>query len=151
MRVRDQIDVHNVIQNIEHTRRVSDKIIGVGPVGIGLDGLLSFIPLVGQIYTFGASAYLLTQGFKARVPGIVLWQMGALFMVDIAAGAIPVVGDTFDIVWCAHLWAGWLLKRAMLQTAYISDDDDDDLPPTGAAVAEAMNSGKRIVMLPGGA
>jgi hypothetical protein len=155
MRVRNDIDVHNVIQNIEHTRRVSDKFVGVGPIGIGLDGILTWLPGIGELYTLGASAYLLAQGVKVRVPGIVLWQMGALFLVDFAAGAVPVVGDTFDMFFCAHLWAGGLLARAIRRTAYIGDDDDT--PSTGAVaacdprVSQAMRDGKRIVLLPKGA
>lgn len=150
MRVRNEVDVHNVLENIKTTRWVSDKFVGAGPFGIGLDGILTMFPGIGELYTIAASAYLLVQARKARVPGIVYCQMGALFLVDLAATAVPVTGDAFDMFFCAHLWAGGLLARAIQRTEYI---DHDDLPPTGAAIArdprvvEAMKDGKRIVVL----
>ena len=145
MRVKSNVDVHNVLTNIEQTRKVSDKLIGFGPWGFGLDGALTLLPGIGELYTLGAGAYLLAQGAKARVSGIVLWQVGALIAVDFALGAVPGPGDAMDILFCAHLWAGWLLRRAIQQTAFIGDDDDQAPPP---AVQDAMQAGKRIVFLP---
>ena len=74
MRATSELDIHNIKANIEQARRSSDKWIGIGPFGIGLDGALTLVPVVGQLYTLGAAAYLLTQGVKASgacpsVPG----------------------------------------------------------------------------------
>lgn len=143
MRASDSIDIHNIKANIEQARRTSDKLVGIGPIGIGLDGILTWIPGVGELYTLGAGAYLLTQGVKARVSGIVLWQMSALLMVDLVLGAVPAAGDIGDMLFCAHLWAGGLLKRAIDKTAYIDGGPDDGGP--SAPVQAAMAAGKRIV------
>ena len=141
MRAVSELDIHNIKANVEQARRSSDKWIGIGPFGIGLDGFLTIVPVVGQLYTIGAAAYLLTQGVKARVSGITLWQMLALFFTDLVLGAAPIVGAVPDILFCAHLWAGWLLKRAIDRTAYVERHDP-------SRIAEARTKGQRIVMLP---
>lgn len=140
MRAKTELDIHNIKANIEQARRTSDKIVGIGPFGIGLDGILTIIPGIGELYTIGASAYLLTQGVKARVSGITLMQCGALFMTDLLVGTVPVAGDMMDVLLCSHLWAGWLLKRSIDRTAYVEPSDKD-------AIAKAMTSGHRVVLL----
>lgn len=142
MRVNSKIDVHNVSANVEQAGRTSDKIIGFGPIGIGLDGVLTWVPGVGELYTLGAGAYLLTQGGRARVPGIVLMQMGALILTDFVLGAVPIAGDIPDMLFCAHLWAGGLLRRAINKTAYVERGRDTD-----RRIDEAMAKGQRVVLI----
>lgn len=140
MRATSELDIHNIKANIEQARRSSDKWIGIGPFGIGLDGALTLVPVVGQLYTIGAAAYLLTQGVKARVSGITLWQMVALFVTDLALGAVPIVGAVPDMMFCSHLWAGWMLKRAIDRTTYIDREDDP-------RISTAVTTGQRVVLL----
>lgn len=141
MRATSELEIHNIKANVDQVSRTSDKWIGFGPFGIGLDGVLTFVPVVGQLYTFGAATYMLTQGVKARVSGITLLQMGALFLTDLTLGAVPIVGAVPDILFCSHLWAGWMLKRAIDRTTYIDREDD---PRISTAVA----TGQRVVLLP---
>ena len=58
MPVRTLVDLHNTRLAIEGLRRVSDRLVGMGPFGIGLDGLLGAIPVLGEflgaIYSVGA-------------------------------------------------------------------------------------------------
>jgi hypothetical protein len=141
MRATSELDIHNIKANIDQARRTSDKWIGLGPFGIGLDGILTLVPVVGELYTIGASAYLLTQGVKARVSGITMMQCAALFMTDLVVGTVPIAGDALDILLCSHLWGGWLLKRAIDKTAYVEGSNN-------IQIAEAMASGRRVVLLP---
>lgn len=83
MRAHSELDIHNVVANIEQARRASDKWIGIGPFGIGLDGVLAFVPVVGQFYTAGAAVYMLAQGVKARASGITLLQSGSLWRINV--------------------------------------------------------------------
>ena len=141
MRAHSELDIHNVVANIEQARRASDKWIGIGPFGIGLDGVLAFVPVVGQFYTAGAAVYMLAQGVKARASGITLLQSGSLFLVDLAIGMVPVAGSIPDALLCSSLWAGWLLKRDISRTIYTADKNDP-------RIGEAMNCGRRVVLLP---
>ena len=59
-------DIENIWSNVEGVKKLSDRVVGVGPFGIGLDGLLTWIPIVGTVYTVGAGGWLLTQAFRAK-------------------------------------------------------------------------------------
>ena len=41
---RSHIDLHNIRASIERTKRLSDNVTKIGPVGVGLDGLLQGLP-----------------------------------------------------------------------------------------------------------
>ncbi|GAB4072326.1 DUF4112 domain-containing protein [Ancylobacter sonchi] len=140
MRAKNSIDIHNITASVKQACRSSDKLIGVGPVGIGLDGILTWIPIVGSVYTIGAGLYLVSQGARARVPGIVLMQMTALITIDAAIGAIPFAGNALDMMFCSHLWAGNLLLRSIEGTSYHDNDNDAE------AMSSAMAEGKRVVI-----
>ena len=41
---RSHVDLHSIRNNVERVKKLSDNIVGVGPLGIGMDGLLTRIP-----------------------------------------------------------------------------------------------------------
>lgn len=135
MRARTPIDVANIETSVQQVRATSDGWAGGKRFGVGLDAILTFVPGVGEVYALGAAGYLLLQGYKARVPGIVLMQMAALLSVDFATEAIPFAGSVADVLFCGHLWAGTLLLRAMRHTAYIE-------PGSAAAINEQVCAAK---------
>ena len=67
MFARTHAELHNVRLGIDRIRTVSDRIVGLGPFGVGLDGLLSFVPVVGVIYSGGAALMLMMEAVLARV------------------------------------------------------------------------------------
>jgi len=50
---RSHLDLHNIKNSIDRTKKMSDGIVKIGPFGIGLDGLLGFIPPLGVAYSGG--------------------------------------------------------------------------------------------------
>ena len=36
---KSHIELHNIRNNVERVKKLSDNVVGVGPLGIGLDGL----------------------------------------------------------------------------------------------------------------
>jgi Domain of unknown function (DUF4112) len=81
---------------------------------IGLDGLLGLIPGVGDAAGALLSAYILYEAMRLGAPGTVLLRMIANIGIDTVGGAIPVVGDIFDIAWKANK------KNAALLHAYFA-------------------------------
>jgi hypothetical protein len=81
---------------------------------IGLDGLLGFLPGIGD--TIGAllSLYILFEAIQLGIPGTTLLRMVANIGLDTVVGAIPVVGDVFDIAWKANK------KNADLLSVYVA-------------------------------
>ena len=69
---------------------------------IGLDPLLGFLPGVGD--TIGAllSSYILAAAGRLGVPKSVLLKMAFNIALDAVVGALPVLGDFFDMAWKAN-------------------------------------------------
>lgn len=49
---------HRAWRSTEQIKRLSDRLVGIGPFGIGLDAVLDWIPGLGPIYSAGAGALL---------------------------------------------------------------------------------------------
>jgi hypothetical protein len=102
---------HRIWRQVNLVKRASDKIIKIGPWGIGLDGVLTWIPGVGALYSVGAGGFLIAQAFRANAKGSTIAKMGALLGVDAVSSEIPLVGDAVDFFFTAHLMAANLLQR----------------------------------------
>ncbi len=66
---------------------------------IGLDSLVGFVPVVGDIVTALMGSYIV---WEARNLGMSKWQlsrMAANVGIDMTLGAVPVAGDLFDFFW----------------------------------------------------
>src|ERR1043166_5444922 len=81
---------------------------------VGLDGLLGLIPGVGDVVGALLSTYILYEAMRLGAPSTVLLRMLANIGIDTVGGAIPVVGDIFDIAWKANK------KNAALLHAYLA-------------------------------
>jgi hypothetical protein len=148
-KARTQIDVHNNRASIEAISRISDNLIGIGPVGIGLDGILAWIPGVGELYSIGAGAALIAEGYRARVPTAVLTQAALLVSVRTLANIFPFVGGVIVDFFRGHRMAARMLVRAIDDTLYIEGEHSLDHPQYAATLAR-IRSGeerRRVVFL----
>ena len=68
-------------------------------VRLGWDALLGLVPVVGDALTMIPSAFILREAHRLGAPKLLLARMGANTAVDFVLGAIPLVGDIFDIGW----------------------------------------------------
>jgi hypothetical protein len=87
----------------------------------GLDAVLGLIPGVGDLITAALGLYLV---FEARELGASRWlraRMIGNLVVDFAVGAVPLVGDLFDVYFKAHLRNLRLLQKE-LGEPYIDGD-----------------------------
>jgi hypothetical protein len=66
-------------------------------IRFGLDSLLGLVPGVGDAATTLPAAYMLYRAHRLGVPRSMLARMGWNVAMDLAVGAIPVVGDLFDL------------------------------------------------------
>lgn len=65
---------------------------------VGLDPIVGLIPWVGDLVSAGVGLWLIAEAARFRIPGVVLARMVINTLVDLAAGAIPILGDLFDVV-----------------------------------------------------
>lgn len=68
-------------------------------VRFGLDALVGLVPGVGDLVTGTGSVALLLLALRRRVPTIGIARMVMNIAVDTLGGALPVVGDAFDLAW----------------------------------------------------
>lgn len=116
-------DIERIWSSVEGIRKLSDRIIGVGPIGFGLDALLTWIPVVGTTYTVGAAGWLLYQAHQARAtPGTIAKMVGYLAF-DTATGAVPLVGDAVDTFFPGHLMAARALQKEIESTHWVEADE----------------------------
>ncbi|MBI2835551.1 MAG: DUF4112 domain-containing protein [Acidobacteria bacterium] len=80
-------------------------------IRFGLDPVLGLIPGLGDLITPVFNALLLVQGFTMRIPKIVQLRMLLNVALDAALGALPVVGDLFDLSWKANVRNLALIER----------------------------------------
>lgn len=65
---------------------------------IGLDPLIGLIPWFGDLVSAAVGFWLIAEAARFRIPSVVLARMVLNTTVDLLAGAIPFLGDLFDVV-----------------------------------------------------
>lgn len=94
--------------------RLMDDAIRIPVIGyrFGLDPILTFLPIAGDVVAALISAYIIFEGWRAGVGPIGLALMIGIAAVDVAIGFIPYVGPVVDAVWKANKWNVWVIERA---------------------------------------
>lgn len=103
-------ELQSIRRSVDQWRRISDRLFQLGPLKVGLDGVLTWIPGVGDAYGLGASAFLLGQAARAGASQRCITRMATILGVDAVVGAVPLAGDLFDFVFRAHARAADVLK-----------------------------------------
>jgi hypothetical protein len=80
-------------------------------ITFGIDPILGLIPGLGDLASPLLSLFFIWHGLRLRVPKVVLARMVLNVVIDAGVGAIPVVGDVFDVAWKANDWNLALLER----------------------------------------
>lgn len=102
---------HSAYRSAETLKKLSDRVIGFGPFGIGLDGVLTWIPGAGLIYSVGASLFLAWSALRAGASVSTLAKMAGFLGIDMLLSPVPVVGDFADMLWQGHLMAATALQK----------------------------------------
>ena len=77
----------------------------------GLDFVLGILPGVGDGVAAVPAAYLILEAQRLGAPPALLMRMGFNVLLDLAVGAIPLVGDLFDFGFKTNRWNIALLKQ----------------------------------------
>ena len=84
--------------------RVLDEAIRIPGTNIrvGLDALLGLLPGGGDVAGGLFSGLIILQAARSGAPTSVLGRMLANVVLDVVFGAIPILGDVFDVAWRAN-------------------------------------------------
>lgn len=80
-------------------------------IRFGIDGIIGLVPGIGDILTGLASCIIVFAAWVRGVPYITLVRMLANLAIDVLIGAVPFLGDAFDIAWKANRRNYKLLTR----------------------------------------
>ena len=109
------------IARIEALANLLDTAIVVPGTNVrfGFDALIGLIPGIGDAITTVMSLYIVREARELGVPRRLIARMLANVALDSVVGAVPLVGDVFDVMWRSNrrnlaLLRGHLAKRGEL-------------------------------------
>jgi len=82
----------------------------------GLDALIGLVPGIGDAVTTAVSLWLVKEARALGAPAHLIARMLGNILIDGVVGAVPLVGDAFDLVWKSnrrnlHLLRGHLERE----------------------------------------
>src|SRR5580698_11575619 len=91
-------------ENLDLLSHVLDDFIRIPgtSIRVGLDGIVGFIPGIGDLIGGIASCIIIIAAWARGVSYVTVARMVANVAIEVVVGAIPVLGDMFDIAWRAN-------------------------------------------------
>ena len=122
---------------LESLARLFDDAFAIPGTNIrfGLDALIGLIPGLGDLITSAFSFLIVFSAWQRGLPRVTIARMVANIAVDTLLGAMPVVGDIFDVAWKSNKKNVALLKRASAQQ------------PTGASLQHRAKDWGALILL----
>lgn len=105
MRETFQQDLDTELEHLKTIARRLDALFRIPGtrLTVGIDNLLGFIPVIGDIAALAPALWLV---WKARqlgaTPGAQIVMLGNL-AIDVVVGSVPLIGDLFDIAYNANI------------------------------------------------
>lgn len=125
-----------IYRQVERLRRYSDRLVGIGPFGIGIDGLLAWIPIASPIYSAGAGGWLVVQAVRSGASAATIVRMLGYLGFDTATSAVPLVGSAVDFLFPGHL----LAARALMKDIEMRHPHARPTPAKGFRLRRARQS-----------
>lgn len=107
----DSDRAHRAWRRAERIKQLSDRVVGFGPWGLGVDGVLAWVPVAGTVYSVGAAALLLSEAVRSGASRATLLRMAAYLGFDSAASGVPLVGWAIDTLFTGHAFAARALQK----------------------------------------
>lgn len=123
MQARSKAEIERIRDGVTQWRRISDRLFSIGKFGVGLDGILTWVPGVGGVYGLGVGGYLMLQAHRARASKGTMAKMGMLIGLDALVGEVPLLGDAFDFFFRAHARSANMLLKHIEATHYVEDSE----------------------------
>lgn len=107
----DRERAHLAWRRVERIKQLSDGLVRIGPFGLGIDGVLAWIPAAGTLYSVGAAALLFNEAIQAGASRSTLLKMAAWLGLDSASSTIPIIGWTVDTLFRGHAMSAKALQK----------------------------------------
>ena len=151
MVARTRAEIERIWTGVDSIKKLTDRVIGFGPLNLGLDSILTWVPVVGPMFSIGVASYLLVQAVRARASTGTTVRMIGYVLADTITDAVPVAGDVIDMIFPGHLMAAKALQKEIESTHWI-EDTYANAKATGAhehhmAHVRATKGMKRVIYL----
>jgi hypothetical protein len=118
-----------VEEELKHLRGLAsllDSKFKVAGVKFGADAIVGLIPIAGDVVMLAAGLTALFTALRLRLPLHVALRVLLNLLMDTGLGAVPVVGDIFDVFFRSHSRNFRLLERHLVRRA----EKQQRLPPS---------------------
>ena len=87
-------------------------------VRVGLDALIGLFPVFGDVITTAISLFIVYEARELGAPTHLIARMLGNVFIDGTVGAVPLVGDAFDVMWRSNvrnmrLLHSWLERKGL--------------------------------------
>ena len=106
-----QGEAHRAWITAERIKRIADRLVGLGPFSIGLDGLLAPVPIAGTAFSLGAGVWLLVEAVRVRASALTIARMAFCVGFRTLASVVPLEGWLVDILFRGHMMAANALQK----------------------------------------
>ena len=102
-------------ENLDLLSRVLDTWFRIPGTSIrfGIDGIIGFVPGIGDFLAGLASCIIVLAAFFRGVPMVTIARMVVNLAIEVGVGMVPVLGNLFDIGWRANRRNYHLLERSL--------------------------------------
>lgn len=93
--------------------RVMDSAVAIPGLNVrlGVDAALGLVPAVGDMLAGAVAAWIVFEARRLGAPPLLIARMVANVTVDTVLGAVPLLGDAFDVAFKANMRNVALLRR----------------------------------------
>jgi hypothetical protein len=86
-------------RRIGRVTHVLDELVSVPgtPIKVGLDPVIGVIPIAGDALAALVGVWVILEASRFGIPRVVLGRMVANLVLDLGIGAIPLLGDAYDL------------------------------------------------------
>lgn len=107
----DKAKAHRAWRSAERIKLLSDRVVGIGPFGLGIDGVIAWVPGANAVYSLGAAGLLLAEAVNAGAKPATIAKMAAFLLADSASSGVPILGWAVDTLFPGHALAAKVLQR----------------------------------------
>lgn len=116
----EHAEIEAALARINAVARVMDSLFAIPGtrLRLGVDSVLGLVPVAGDVLAQIVSAYLIWEARRLGVSKLTLWRMVGNSLIDTVVGAVPIVGDAFDVAFKANMKNVRLLQRHLEKRGY---------------------------------
>ncbi len=118
---RGAADKRAALERLDMLSRLFDVAFVLPGTGVrfGVEALLRLAPGIGDVAASVLSCYLLYEAYRLEVPRRVFARMAGNVAVEAVAGAVPLLGDIFDIGFRANRRNVGILRQHFVREGLI--------------------------------